>query len=303
MNVLKSLFTNSPQGIEEECAEFVIDNTQTPFILSNIATTGRQYTLTIWIRADANGSLYTGNTTVAVTTQWQKHSITFTAATKNVILSFRTVGTYYIYHAQLEAGSQSTDWTLAPEDIDKTIEDAQTETNKAIDSANGRITSAESVIQQLSNCISMLITDANGESLMTQTENGWTFSMKETNEAVSALSSLMESLQQETGNTKATVDALNQAVKDHGTTLEYVNITTYEDEPCIELGESDSDFKLRITNTRIMFMNGSNIPTYINTNGLVTQNIEIRGELIQGGYVQLNTPDGGWGLLWKGVSS
>ena len=174
--------------------------------------------------------------------------------------------------------------------------------SEAANSANERVTTAESLIQQLSNCIAMLVTDENGESLMTQTENGWTFSMKETSEAVSSLTSLLETLQRETGSTQATVSALVQAVTDHGETLEYVTVTTYEDEPCIELGESDSDFKLLITNTRIMFMNGSNIPTYINTNGLVTQNIEVKGEIVQGGYVMLNTADGGWGLLWKGVS-
>lgn len=168
---------------------------------------------------------------------------------------------------------------------------------------NERVTTAESLIQQLSNCISMLVTDENGESLMTQTDNGWTFSMKETAEAVSSLTSLLETLQQESGNTQATVDTLQQAVRDHGATLEYVTVTTYEDEPCIELGESDSNFKLLITNTRIMFMNGANVPTYINTNGLVTQNIEVKGEIVQGGYVMLNTSDGGWGLLWKGVTS
>jgi phage minor structural protein len=166
-----------------------------------------------------------------------------------------------------------------------------------------RVTTAESLIQQLSNCIEMLVTDENGESLMTQTENGWTFSMKETSEAVSGLSDLLETLQQESGSTKAAVDVLRQAVSDHGNTLEYVNVKTYEGEPCIELGESDSNFKLMITNTRIMFMNGANVPTYINTNGVVTQNIEVKGEIVQGGYVMLNTADGGWGLLWKGVGS
>lgn len=166
-----------------------------------------------------------------------------------------------------------------------------------------RVSTAETLIQQLSNCIYMLVTDENGESLMEQTENGWTFSMKETSEAVSSLTTLLETLQQETGSTKATVETLQQAVSDHGETLEYVSVTTYEDEPCIELGESDSNFKLLITNTRIMFMNGSNIPTYINTNGLVTQNIEVKGEIVQGGYVMINTADGGWGLLWKGVTN
>ena len=166
-----------------------------------------------------------------------------------------------------------------------------------------RVTTSESLIQQLSNCIEMLVTDENGESLMTQTENGWTFSMKETAEAVSGLSDLLETLQQESGGTKSTVGILQQAITDYGKTLEYVNVKTYEDEPCIELGESDSNFKLLITNTRIMFMNGGNIPTYINTNGIVTQDIEVQGEIVQGGYVMLNTADGGWGLLWKGVSS
>ena len=166
-----------------------------------------------------------------------------------------------------------------------------------------RVTTAESLIHQLSNCIAMLVTDENGESLMTQTDDGWTFSMKETTEAVSSLTSLLETLQQETGSTKAAVEVLEQAVSDHGDTLEYVTVTTYEDEPCIKLGESDSNFKLMITNTRIMFMNGANVPTYINTNGIVTQDIEVQGEIVQGGYVMLNTSDGGWGLLWKGVGS
>lgn len=166
-----------------------------------------------------------------------------------------------------------------------------------------RVTNTESLIQQLSNCISMLVTDGNGESLMTQTENGWTFSMKETDDAVSSLADGLKSLQESTGDTQATVDVLQQAINDHGETLEYVRVTKYEDEPCIELGENDSDFKLMITNTRIMFMNGSNVPTYINTNGIVTQNIEVTGEIVQGGYVMMNTADGGWGLLWKGVGS
>ncbi len=166
-----------------------------------------------------------------------------------------------------------------------------------------RVTSAESIIQQLSNCIAMLITDENGESLMTQSGDGWTFSMKETNEAVSGLIDALGALQTQTGDTRATVDILRQAVSDHGETLDYVNVTTYEGEPCIELGESDSDFKLLITNTRIMFKSGANVPTYINTHGLVTQDIEVKGEIVQGGYVMLNTSDGGWGLLWKGENS
>lgn len=208
--------------------------------------------------------------------------------------------------AQASASSAQNSATQAKEaveNVERDVEELEASVVNETQATNERITTAESLIQQLSNCIAMLVTDENGESLMTQTENGWTFSMKETSEAVSSLTRLLETLQQETGSTEATVDTLRQAVSDHGETLEYVTVTTYEDEPCIKLGESDSNFKLLITNTRIMFMNGANVPTYINTNGLVTQNIEVKGEIVQGGYVMLNTADGGWGLLWKGVSS
>ena len=77
----------------------------------------------------------------------------------------------------------------------------------------------------------------------------------------------------------------------------------YEDEPCIELGESDSDFKLLITNTRIMFREGPDTPTYINTSGLVTKNIEVEEEVRQGGFVWRIHGNGNLGLIWKGVDS
>lgn len=303
MNTLEACSIESPFGNVDECAKFMIDDTATYFLLTNIASVGNRYTLSFWVKADSIGSLNVADTSTEATTEWRKNVITFVAANKSIAIIFQDTGTYYIYHPQLETGNVATDWTPAPEDTDTSIKDIQTEANNATNATNERITKAESIIQQLSDCISMLVTDGNGESLMTQTADGWTFCMQETNESVSNIRSSLEELQLETDDTMVTVKELNQVVNDHGATLEYVNITTFEDEPCIELGESDSDFKLLITNTRIMFINGSNIPTFINTNGLVTQDIEVKGEIVQGGYTMLNTSDGGWGLLWKGVSS
>lgn len=71
-------------------------------------------------------------------------------------------------------------------------------------------------------------------------------------------------------------------------------------EPCIELGEGDSDFKLMITNTRIMFKDGHTVPTYINTRGLVTKNIEVKGDFNHSGFVWAKRANGNYGLSWKG---
>lgn len=74
-------------------------------------------------------------------------------------------------------------------------------------------------------------------------------------------------------------------------------------EPCIELGEADSDFKLMITNTRIMFKDGSAIPTYINNRGLITENIEVKNDFRHCGFVWAKRANGNYGLSWKGVDS
>ena len=165
-----------------------------------------------------------------------------------------------------------------------------------------RVSAVETLIAQLSDSISMLVTDSNGVSLMQQTENGWTFSMKETEETINNVSSALDELQKDTGDTETTVAILEQAVADLEKTAEYVRIGVWEGEPCIELGESDSDKSLMITNTRILFRVGSNTPTEVTTYGLVTDNIEVKGEIKQGGFVQVITSNGGWGLLWKGVN-
>lgn len=211
--------------------------------------------------------------------------------------------TFRLKNVKLEYGNKATDWTPAIEDVDDDISNAQSsadEANNKADSNATRITEAETLIAKLEDCIAMMVTDENGMSLMTQTDTGWTFNIAELRDTVDSASSGLDTLKNSLGSTDATVDALQQAVSDLEETAEYVRITTYEDEPCIELGEGDSDFKLLITNTRIMFMNGSDIPTYISNTGLVTKNIEVEDELVFGNWAWKVRSNGNLGLVWKG---
>lgn len=166
-----------------------------------------------------------------------------------------------------------------------------------------RVTTAETLIEQLSDCIAVLVTDANGESLMTQTDEGWTFSTAHIQSIVDTTSEGLDSLTNEMGDVNATVDALQQAVTDLGILNDYVKIGTYESEPCIELGETDSDFKLLITNTRIMFMEGTGVPAYINNQSLYIKKAIVEEELQQGEFVWKVRSNGNLGLVWKGVTS
>lgn len=163
--------------------------------------------------------------------------------------------------------------------------------------------SAETLSQQLSDFVMMLVTDSNGESLMVQTENGWTFSTGQIQSIVDDTSEKLNDLTNTVGDVNSAVDILKQAVDDLGVLSEYVNITTYEGEPCIELGEADSDFKLIITNTRIMFMEGTGVPAYINNQSLHIKKAVVEEELQQGEFIWKARSNGNLGLIWKGVSS
>lgn len=308
MNALESYPIENPWGVTEECAKFVIDDTTKQFLLSNIATVGRQYTLTFWIKAEAKGSLVTAQENIAVTTQWTKHIITFTATQSAVTFLFETIGTYYIFHAQLEVGNKSTDWTPAPEDVDSDINDAQTTADDAkqkAGEADERITTAESLIQQLSNSIAALVRDGDGGTLLKQDSNGlWYFDISGIQDTLDNATGGLDELDGLVRDANGKIDVLQSTAKALQDRTEYVRSYTDEnDQPCLELGEGDSVYKVRITNTDIRFMEGSNIPTTVNKDGLETQNIKVNGEIVQGGYVMMNTSDGGWGLLWKGVSS
>lgn len=92
-------------------------------------------------------------------------------------------------------------------------------------------------------------------------------------------------------------------IADLGLLGEYVKIGTYEGEPCIELGEKDSDFKLLITNTRIQFMEGTSVPAYINNQALHITKAVVEEELQQGEFVWKVRNNGNMGLMWKGVDS
>lgn len=91
-----------------------------------------------------------------------------------------------------------------------------------------------------------------------------------------------------------------RSIADLGLIGEYVHIRTYEGRPCIELGETDSDFKLLITNTEIAFMEGSDTPAYLSNKSLYIKKAVIEEELQQGQYVWKVRSNGNYGLMWIG---
>lgn len=304
MNVLEASTAITPSGLEEECAKFTIDTVLSPFMIRGVTVPDEIYTMGLWVKSDNPGSIVIRGRTMESTNEWSRHVVTYTASGKDLQILFNTEDVYYIYHPKLELGSKDTDWTEAPEDViyrvNKTNETAANASNMATNNST-RLDRAESLIEQLVDRISMIVTDSSGTSLWEQTaDSGWTFSMAQTQESIETIRGLINDTNLAVGSTDATVEALRGAMNDITNSFEWVKVTTYQDEPCIILGETDSDFRLLITNTRIMFMEGSNIPAYISNQALNIKKAIIEDELKQGNFVWKIRSNGNMGLVWKG---
>lgn len=260
-------------------------------------------------------------TTNPPSSSWDDSEPTYTSGSTNslyfVDLTVFTDGTWSYSDVSLsssyEAAKEAYNKAIAAGETADEAQIAADQAQNTADNATTRINAAELTIDSINACIASLVVGSNGESLMTQTEDGWQFNIDSVQDTLNITSNNLNTLTNTVGSVQGTVDSLQTAVNDLGVLAEYVRITTYyneetgNNEPCIELGESDSDFKVLITNTRILFMEGSNTPTYIKDNTLMTNNVEVKNELrqtnssVSGHWIWSVRQNGNYGLMWRGV--
>ena len=163
-----------------------------------------------------------------------------------------------------------------------------------------RLNDAQLIIDSLKATISTLITGQNGESLMTQTETGWTFSLATIQNTLNTISSNVNSLNSDMSDANNLISVLNSTVADLGVYTDYIKFGVDNGKPCIILGETDSAFKVLITNTDIRFMEGSSIPASISNQALNIGTAVVKDELKQGGFVWAVRSSGNYGISWRG---
>lgn len=195
------------------------------------------------------------------------------------------------------------------------VGDAQETANQAKNAANNAtesVAAAESTIKQLADSITQLVRDGNGGSLIKQDSSGlWYFNIGEIEKSISDTATDVAGLQESAGETNAALEILNKTAEDLASQVEYVRSYTDEnDQPCLELGEGDSIFKVRITNTDIQFAEGTDVPAKLNRKMLVIEKAMVKqelqfgdDELVDGVWIWQRRSNGNLGLSWKGVSS
>jgi hypothetical protein len=201
---------------------------------------------------------------------------------------------------KLEFGTRPTDWCPATEDTDEDIQDAQDTADESLSNSENNTSRLNFIVDSINATLSTLITGENGETLMTQTDTGWTFSLATIQTAIDSALSDIRDMQSVDSDMASTIDAIEQSVADLGSRTEYIHMGTDGGQPCIILGETDSNFRVLITNTDIRFMEGTSVPAYINNQSLYVESAVITKELRQGGFSWMARSNGNYGLVWRG---
>ena len=204
---------------------------------------------------------------------------------------------------KLEFGSRPTDWSPAVEDTEQAINNSQNTADDAIALGNAvgeRVNNAFLSIDTINSVIKTLVTGQNGESLMTQTDSGWTFNIAAIQSTLDSATESIKNMNSELTDMDSVLATLKSSVDDLGDYTDYIVFDTVDGKPCIILGEKDSGFKVVITNTDIQFMEGTTTPAYISNQSMYIEKAVISDELKQGGFVWMARANGNYGLMWKG---
>lgn len=253
-----------------------------------------------WSHSPANGvKVYTG--TSPITEQFLKIEKIFI----NIRFDYVASGKLRIRKVKYEKGNKATDWTPAPEDVQSGIDDAFNSANDAnnkIDLITPDIEFSKAQIEVLNKSISSLVVGQDGGSLMTQTPDGWQFNI---GAIQTGLDKAMSNVTEIKGDISGVTDLANKTgelVNSIDKKTAYINVSQdSEGVPVLELGRKEGLFKVRITDTAIEFLEGSQKIAYITNRQLYIQSSVVTDEMKIGAtnvYIWKKRGNGNMGLRY-----
>ena len=214
-----------------------------------------------------------------------------------------TGNAFRITNPKLELGNKATDWSPAPEDVQSDIDDAQ---NKA-DNAESTSKKVEASLQVLSDSISSLVVDKNGQSQMVQDSSGWHFNIGDIQDRLNQATQDIDTTKSDLGATSQLVDKIDSLTSDISKKTAYMTLTADDNgQPVLELGNTNSNFKMKLSNTKMGFWDGSTEVAYISNKQLVIERAIMTDELKIGNdisrFVWKKRTNGNMGLRWESTS-
>lgn len=196
-------------------------------------------------------------------------------------------------HPKLEIGDKVSDYSLAPEDLISSIEDVQNNVDKNYEQSVADLKVLQDRID------SIVVTDESGSQVI-QTADGVRWNLTQMQQGINNALDNAATANENAGNAQTSADQLKDQVNDISQKTAYMEIVQQEDgNPCLELGSSDNDFKVRLTNTSLGFYQGTLRVAYISNQALYIETAIIKSSLQFGetsGFVWRLRENGNFGL-------
>ena len=193
----------------------------------------------------------------------------------------------------------------------KSVEEEVDSLEEAADGNSHSIIDIGSKLEILDRIVTSVVGE-DGETRFIQTSDGFKFDLTGTNDKLDEIQTNTGNIRSDLDEAKTSIDGinssiveLNNSINSIGVYQSYISFGTDSDgKPTIELGKQDSAFRVIITNEAIKFMEGNNMPAYINNQTLFINKASVNKELSQGKFVWIARTDsngnGNYGLTWRG---
>lgn len=238
-------------------------------------------------------------TNLKATNQWGRYVGQLTnidPSITNIYVHFikqQSNGSLKYRHPKLEIGDKVSDYSIAPEDLISSIEDVQNNVDKNYEQSVADLKVLQDRID------SIVVTDESGSQVI-QTADGVRWNLTQMQQGVNDALDSAAAANENAENAQTSADQLKDQVNDITQKTAYMEIVQQEDgNPCLELGSSDNDFKVRLTNTSLGFYQGTLRVAYISNQALYIETAIIKSSLQFGeesGFVWRLRENGNFGL-------
>ena len=224
----------------------------------------------------------------------------FAVGDANNYVRFYNIGTAEAPEYFLDISSSGVTFSALSSKVDST--------KSNVDSLDNTTSTLGSSLQVLSDKLTSFVNGAVSSTLVTQTADGFSFNFEQFVNDIAKNSNEIGDVQNALDSDGKQLKALEDAVGSIDDTLKnqksYINLTKDSSgNPLIELGASNSSFRVMITNTSIDFMDGSIRIAYISKDALNITSATVSKELKVGdvdgaGYIWQKRPNNHLGLRY-----
>ena len=173
-----------------------------------------------------------------------------------------------------------------------------------LDNHQKRLHATEATIQNLGDNLLFTVQDEEGGTALRQTSTGWTFNLDNLKTAVENSDSRLNNVESSANSNTNNIKSMYEDVQKLSDKIEeqeaYITIYKENEKPYLELGNT-SNFKIRITNDEIQFLEGTSKVAYINNQQLYIERATMKNELEigdQSGFIWKKRSNGNMGLQW-----